>query len=56
MEPRKRYVEELRKSGWVGSVEVVESFGEGHCFHLFNPKNEKAFDFVSKFVSFVKQY
>ncbi|EXC17363.1 putative carboxylesterase 13 [Morus notabilis] len=55
--PGKRYVEELRKSGWSGSVEMVENIGEGHCFHLFNPDAlyEKTVDLVNKFVSFLKE-
>jgi hypothetical protein len=36
-------------------VEIVENLGEEHCFHLFNPKYEKAVDLVKKFISFVKQ-
>ncbi|PON35396.1 Alpha/beta hydrolase fold [Trema orientale] len=55
-ESGKRYVEELRESGWSGNVEMVESVGESHCFHLFNnPKNDKAVDLVNEFVSFIKQ-
>lgn len=36
------YCEGLKKSEWSGEVEIVESEGEGHCFHLFNTKSEKA--------------
>ncbi|KAH6821195.1 hypothetical protein C2S53_000676, partial [Perilla frutescens var. hirtella] len=36
------YCEGLKKSEWNGEVEILESEGEGHCFHLFNPKIEKA--------------
>jgi len=28
------YYEELKNSGWVGNVEVVEHEGEAHVFHL----------------------
>lgn len=49
------YVEELKKSGWRGTLETVETIGEGHCFHMFNPKSKKALDLVNKFVSFLKQ-
>lgn len=55
MDPGKRYHEELKKSGWVGSVEIVENSGEKHCFHLSNLKYEKAVDLIEKFASFVKQ-
>lgn len=51
----KSYVEELKRSGWGGTLEIVETTGEEHCFHLFNPKSEKALDMVNKFVSFLKQ-
>jgi hypothetical protein len=30
----KLYYEELKNSGWVGNVEVVEHEGEAHVFHL----------------------
>ncbi|KAM7482521.1 hypothetical protein LguiB_007104 [Lonicera macranthoides] len=36
------YYEGLKKSGWGGEVEIVETEGEDHVFHLFNPKCEKA--------------
>jgi acetyl esterase/lipase len=55
MDPGKRYYEELKKSGWAGSVEIVENSGEEHCFHLSNLKYEKAVDLIEKLVSFVKQ-
>ncbi|KAI3441375.1 uncharacterized protein J3R85_002660 [Psidium guajava] len=48
------YTEELKKSGWRGSVELVENAGEEHCFHLFDPKYEKAVELKDKFVSFIK--
>lgn len=55
MDVGKRYYEELKKSGWGGSVEIVENLGEEHCFHLFNLKYEKAVAVINKFVSFIKQ-
>ncbi|GLT52986.1 hypothetical protein SLA2020_262860 [Shorea laevis] len=55
MDAGKCYQDELKKSGWEGSVEIVEHSGEQHCFHLFNLKYEKAVDLMKKFVSFVKQ-
>ncbi|KAI3441373.1 uncharacterized protein J3R85_002658 [Psidium guajava] len=48
------YAEELKKSGWGGSVELVKNIGEEHCFHLFDPKYEKAVELKDKFVSFIK--
>ncbi|KAF4374012.1 hypothetical protein F8388_007918 [Cannabis sativa] len=53
-EAGKRYVEELGKSGWGGSVEMVETMGETHCFHLFKPNTHKAVDLVNKFIYFIK--
>ncbi|GAV86742.1 Abhydrolase_3 domain-containing protein [Cephalotus follicularis] len=51
----KAYYEELKKSGWGGSVEIVENHGEQHCFHLHDLKYDKAVELVNKFVSFIKQ-
>ena len=31
------FCETLRKSGWDGEVQIVETEGEEHVFHLFNP-------------------
>lgn len=36
------YYETLKNSGWKGSVEFVETPGESHVFHLFNPTCENA--------------
>ncbi|KAG6653117.1 2-hydroxyisoflavanone dehydratase-like [Carya illinoinensis] len=47
------YYEELKKSGWGGSVEVVEHQGEDHIFHLMKPDSENAIDLVNKFASFI---
>ncbi|XP_030443693.2 2-hydroxyisoflavanone dehydratase-like [Syzygium oleosum] len=48
------YGEELKKSGWRGSVELVEHVGEEHGFQIRDPKNEKAVELKDKFVSFIK--
>ncbi|KAH6825943.1 hypothetical protein C2S53_001380 [Perilla frutescens var. hirtella] len=45
------YCEGLKKSEWNGEVEIVESEGEGHCFHLFNPKTEKAAAITDRLVA-----
>ncbi|KAK4793027.1 hypothetical protein SAY86_023462 [Trapa natans] len=50
----RRYVEELRKSGWRGRVELVENEGEDHCFHISDLKHGKAVALVKKFASFIK--
>ncbi|KAG2705440.1 hypothetical protein I3760_05G053300 [Carya illinoinensis] len=49
------YYEELKKSRWGGSVEVVEHQGEDHVFHLMKPDSENAVDLVNKFASFIVQ-
>ncbi|OWM79241.1 probable carboxylesterase 1 [Punica granatum] len=49
-----RYVEELRKSGWGGSVELLENEGEEHCFHISDLKCDKAVGLIRKFASFIK--
>ncbi|XP_048419977.1 2-hydroxyisoflavanone dehydratase-like [Pyrus x bretschneideri] len=48
------YYEDLKKSEWGGSVDVVEH-GEGHVFHLFNSDCENAADLVKRFGSFINQ-
>ncbi|KAI4367622.1 hypothetical protein MLD38_023337 [Melastoma candidum] len=47
------YVEELRKSGWEGEVELVVSEGEDHCFHLKDLAYQKSVILVDKIVSFI---
>ncbi|KAL0536339.1 hypothetical protein IC582_025285 [Cucumis melo] len=47
------YSECLKKSGWGGAVEVVETKGQGHVFHLFNPTSDDAVDFVGKLAAFI---
>ncbi|XP_030450789.2 2-hydroxyisoflavanone dehydratase-like [Syzygium oleosum] len=51
-----RYAEELRRSEWGGtSVELVENFGEEHCFHISDLRYEKAAELVDRFASFIKE-
>ncbi|XP_010269100.1 PREDICTED: probable carboxylesterase 2 [Nelumbo nucifera] len=47
------YYETLVKSGWSGEAEIMESQGEDHVFHLFNPTCEKAVTLMKRLVSFV---
>ncbi|KAF6145736.1 hypothetical protein GIB67_016185 [Kingdonia uniflora] len=49
------YYETLKNSGWRGKVEIIESEGEGHVFHLVNPTCEKAEAMMNRFVSFLNQ-
>lgn len=53
----KRYGEELKRSGWRGTVETVENEGEDHCFHINDLKlnHEKAIGLVHRFASFINQ-
>ncbi|KAG6779453.1 hypothetical protein POTOM_015835 [Populus tomentosa] len=48
-----RYYEALRRSGWGGMVEIVETEGEDHVFHLMNPNCAKARVMMEKVVSFI---
>lgn len=48
------YAEMLKKSGWGGkTVEVLESKGEDHVFHLMNPDCDNALDMLKKVASFM---
>lgn len=49
------YYKALRKSGWAGKVEIVETQGENHIFHLRSPGCDTAVDLMKKTVSFLKQ-
>ncbi|THG22737.1 hypothetical protein TEA_022732 [Camellia sinensis var. sinensis] len=55
-EPGRAYYEWLNKSGWKGSVEIVENEGQEHCFHLHDPTNENVVALVKKIVDFINQY
>lgn len=47
------YYETLKRSGWVGSVDLFESKGGDHCFHMFS-KDDKTMELIQKFVDFVE--
>ncbi|GAY68485.1 hypothetical protein CUMW_264510 [Citrus unshiu] len=49
------YYEKLKESGWGGHVEIVESKGEQHVFHLINPTCENAGSMLKKICSFFNQ-
>lgn len=49
------YYEALKKSGWAGAVEIVETDGEGHAFHLFKPSCEKTVILLQQLASFLNQ-
>ncbi|XP_057787450.1 probable carboxylesterase 2 [Salvia miltiorrhiza] len=46
------YYEGLKKSEWSGEVEIMESEGEGHCFHLFSPNTDKAAAITDRLLAF----
>lgn len=48
------YYELLKKSEWSGGVDIFETEGEGHVFHLFKPTCEAANKFVLLLASFFK--
>ncbi|XP_004505200.1 probable carboxylesterase 12 [Cicer arietinum] len=47
------YKELLHKIGWGGVVEIVETKGEDHVFHLFNPNCDNAFSLLNQITSFI---
>ncbi|KAK3195746.1 hypothetical protein Dsin_027056 [Dipteronia sinensis] len=49
------YYETLNKSGWNGDVELYETIGEDHCFHMFNFKSENVGSLIDKIVHFINQ-
>ncbi|XP_057787453.1 probable carboxylesterase 12 [Salvia miltiorrhiza] len=49
----RNYYEGLKRSAWTGEVEIMESEGEGHCFHLFNPCTDKAAAITDRLVAFL---
>ncbi|XP_062084218.1 probable carboxylesterase 12 [Humulus lupulus] len=49
------YKEILEKSGWGGTVEVVEATGDDHVFHLSKPTCDNAVAMLKKISSFIKQ-
>lgn len=55
IERGRSYSEAVKKSGWSGTVEMVETEGEGHVFHLFDPRKEKSLALVKQVASFMTQ-
>lgn len=49
------YYEAVKKSGWSGKLEIEETEGEDHVFHLRNPICDKAVALMNKVVSFLKE-
>ncbi|XVF36239.1 hypothetical protein REPUB_Repub19eG0041100 [Reevesia pubescens] len=49
------YYDKLVKSGWKGKAEIMESEGEDHVFHIFNPDCAKAKSLIKRLASFLNQ-
>ncbi|KAF5198255.1 2-hydroxyisoflavanone dehydratase-like [Thalictrum thalictroides] len=49
------YYETLRKCGWGGVAEVIETEGEDHVFHLLNPTCNKAISMIMSLASYMNQ-
>ncbi|XWS25647.1 hypothetical protein CRYUN_Cryun27aG0085800 [Craigia yunnanensis] len=49
------YYDKLVKSGWKGKAEIMETEGEDHVFHIFNPDSAKAKSLVKRLASFLNQ-
>ncbi|MCL7045601.1 hypothetical protein MKW94_021979 [Papaver nudicaule] len=47
------YFEALKNCGWGGVVEIMESQGENHVFHLMNHTSENAVNLMKRLVSFL---
>ncbi|XP_059281572.1 probable carboxylesterase 2 [Lycium ferocissimum] len=47
------YYESLVKSQWKGKVEMIETKGEDHVFHIFDPNSEKALALVKCWADFI---
>ncbi|XVE94864.1 hypothetical protein REPUB_Repub02eG0046400 [Reevesia pubescens] len=46
------YYEALGRSGWMGVVEITETEGEDHGFHLYDLECEKAKDLITRLAAF----
>ncbi|XP_047339705.1 probable carboxylesterase 2 [Impatiens glandulifera] len=49
------FYEELRRSDGKGKVEIVETAGEIHMFHLYNPTGDNALAFIKLIVTFFNE-
>ncbi|EHA8586801.1 Tuliposide A-converting enzyme 2, chloroplastic [Cocos nucifera] len=47
------YYEGVKRSGWGGEVEWLESEGEGHAFHFMKSSCEKALELMERTVKFI---
>ncbi|XP_058089062.1 probable carboxylesterase 12 [Magnolia sinica] len=49
------YYHTLASSGWEGTVEILETEGEDHVFHMFNPGSEKAVEMLKRLAAFLNR-
>ncbi|XP_060180199.1 2-hydroxyisoflavanone dehydratase-like [Lycium barbarum] len=49
-----KFVDGTKKSGWKGELEFIEFKGEGHCFQMKNPEEEKAQNLIKRIASFIQ--
>lgn len=52
-ERAKAYCEAVKRSGWGGRVELLETEGEDHVFFLKEPRSEKALALMDRMVEFL---
>ncbi|PON31793.1 Alpha/beta hydrolase fold [Parasponia andersonii] len=49
------YYEKVAKSTWGGTIEIAETPGVDHVFHILDPDSEKAKTLIKRLASFVNQ-
>ncbi|XVF39969.1 hypothetical protein PTKIN_Ptkin01aG0075600 [Pterospermum kingtungense] len=49
------YYDKLLKSEWKGKAQIMETEGEDHIFHIFNPDTDKAKSLIKRLASFINQ-
>ncbi|XP_058753743.1 2-hydroxyisoflavanone dehydratase-like [Vicia villosa] len=49
------YLENVKKSGWNGKLELFEEKDENHVYHLLKPESESARKFIQRLVTFVQE-
>lgn len=49
------YYDKLVNSGWTGKAEILETAGEDHVFHIFDPTCEKAKSLIKRLASFINE-
>ncbi|KAF3457171.1 hypothetical protein FNV43_RR01828 [Rhamnella rubrinervis] len=49
------YVEGVKKSGWIGDVELVDVEGEGHAFQILRPGTENANKLIKRLADFLQK-